>query len=323
MPSLLYATPTGRHPHIAFVQCMRAMELGIRSFGERRAEDFAFMCGPVQMARTAIAQATLAGKCNMSHRHDENDGAGCKIEPYDFVLMHDDDLMVDPISTLGNPIDAWHKLFNEYPDVGVIGAVYLREKPQIPNIVVKHPTNAEEVCHAVAGFPNQPFEVAGIATGFMMVRREVFEALYEIEDAQGAPPMFKFGVRKLESGIAVEDGEDYDFCRRVREAGFRIVADPRFSTVHLKDSGPLRYERDQWEHSWDAEKNPGEAEMRAKQLRAHLQPLLKLAIMNGMVVIDHTEQRAADIAAWQARVAARAGSKAVTPQYLPSERKVG
>src|SRR6185295_9343513 len=107
-PRLLYATPTGRHPHPMYVASARRVELTCKSF-ERRIEDFLFAAGPVQMARTTIAE------------HAIKDG-------YDYLLMHDDDLIVDAGSD-HNPLDVWHELFKSDPTIGVIGAVYLREKP--------------------------------------------------------------------------------------------------------------------------------------------------------------------------------------------------
>src|SRR5262249_17959298 len=150
---------------------------------------FVFTAGPVQMARTRIADAALAGTCREMHDCRARGGSDCKKRPYDYVLMHDDDLMVQPFGPIGSPVDVWHKMFQENPDIGVIGAIYLREGLEIPNVVVKHPPSAE-VCHAVARFPDKPFECHGIGTGFMMIRREVLERLADVADDDGGRAMF-------------------------------------------------------------------------------------------------------------------------------------
>ena len=218
MPGLLYATPTAGHPKPRYVSSMRILELTCRSFGERGLSDYLTACAPVQMARSRIAEAAVNGK-------------------YEFCFMHDDDVFVGPNHPVkdltdgwllhGNPLDAWHTLMKDHPDVGVIGGVYMREEPFMPNVAIPHPDYPEELCHAVAGFPDRPVEVGAIGTGFMLVRVEVFQRLFDIEDADGAPPMFRFPLTPTRWGTLSETGEDYDFCRRVRGAGYRVFADPR------------------------------------------------------------------------------------------------
>ncbi len=313
MPTLLYATPTGKNPKIQYVQSMRAMELGIRSFGVRRAQDFCFAGGPVQMARSRIVDQMIAGRCFEEHDCDA-DRAKCVVKPYDFLLMHDDDLMVQPFSPIGSPVDAWHELFKANPEVGVIGAIYLRESLEIPNVVVKHPTSATEVCHAVARYPMQPFECAGVATGFMMIKREVLERLADIADEEGGRSMFRFEERLREGGTMAEDGEDYNFCKRVTAAGFKVIADPRFDTVHVKDTGHLNYSWADWERKWAEPSNPVEGEAlkaTVDALRAQVAPLMEIGFAkNGVMILDHTKQLEADSAAWRKRVEERRGKAA-------------
>ncbi len=314
MAHLLYATPTGKSPKIQYVQSMRAMELGIRSFGVRRAQDFIFGGGPVQMARSRIADAALMGRCFKEHDCKANEGKDCVVEPYDYLLMHDDDLMVDPTNPIGSPIDSWHEIFKANPEVGVIGAIYLRESLEIPNVVVKHPTNTEEVCHAVARYPNGPFECAGVATGFMMIRRECLEKLASIADDEGGRPMFRFEERRRSGGTMAEDGEDYNFCKRVTAAGFKVIADPRFDTIHVKDTGHLAYSYEAWERKWAEPANEQESaalKVTVDHLRAQMAPLMEIGwAKNGCMILDHTKQLEADTAAWRKRVEDRRGKAA-------------
>lgn len=258
---LLYATPTGKHPTAAYCKSLRDIELTCTTF-ERTAADMVFTVGPVQMARSKIAEQTME-------------------EKYDFVVMHDDDLLVNCTGESGNPLDAFHELFEQYPKVGVIGAVYLRERPQMPTVVMPHPLYHEELCHVVSGMPYAPFEVAAIGTGFMMIRREVFEQLHE--DGRG---MFRFDHRRTRWGTVSEVGEDYDFCQRARAAGWKVLADPRFGTVHFKDS-PLRFEWHDWEASW--KDGAPDIKARAENLRSQVGPAPIFAqLTSGLVIVDHT-----------------------------------
>lgn len=248
------------HPHIGYVQTVHAMGVTCKTF-ERGPKDMVFCKGPVQMARSRIAAQTIE-------------------QHYDFVLMHDDDLAVDPVGAMGNPLDVWHELFDVNPDVGVIGAVYLRERPLSPTVCMPHPEFPEELCHVVAGFPFAPLEVAALATGFMMIRRQVFEALADDQD------MFRFTARKNRWGGISQRGEDYDFCVRAREAGWKVLADPRFTTTHMKDQGPLVFNWHDWEAGWK-DGAPGVAE-RADELRGHLGNGPRVIEIRGMAAIDHT-----------------------------------
>jgi len=267
---LLYATPTGKHPHPAFVSSARALELTCRTF-ERRVHDFLFAAGPVQMARSTIAD------------HAIKDG-------YDYLLMHDDDLVVNVSTQLGNPLDVWHELFQREKDVGVVGAVYLRERPMIPTVVMSHPEYPEENCHVVSGLPPAPFSVSGIGTGFMMIRVSALRALRDKED--GAHTLFRFPFNMTRWGIVNNTGEDYDFCARMRGVGYKVLADARWETCHIKESGRLVFDQAQWECSWNDDA-PGIRE-RAQELRSQCQPKMTLTLINGVLCIDHTPQLMAD-----------------------------
>jgi hypothetical protein len=250
-----------------------------------------FTTGPVQMARSAIVEMAMDGFPDR------------KIGAYDFVIMHDDDLVIeaDKTGVLGNPLDVWHDLFAKHPDVGVIGSVYLRESPQIPTVVMSHPDYPEENCHMVSGFGETPLSVAGIGTGFMMIRVSVLRALCEREPGY---PMFRFPIRPTRWGPVTASGEDYDFCSRVREAGYKVIADPRWRTRHIKDTGNLVFDRTEWEAKW-ADDAPGIQE-RCAELKARCQPKMEFRVIRNTLCIDHVPQILSDAAADAAKKTARA-----------------
>lgn len=98
---------------------------------------------------------------------------------------------------------------------------------------------------------DEPLELARSGTGLMVIRRDVIEALCERH------PELRYAADALdrESGLAGEHlsalfqpmidpdtghllSDDYAFCRRVRDAGFRIWLAPWMRTTH---TGPARF----------------------------------------------------------------------------------
>lgn len=286
------------HPHPRYTLSVRALELSCKSF-ERGSHDFEFATGIVQVGRTSIANHAMAGRCPERHQH----GPSCVAVPYEYLLMHDDDLEVTPECRAGNPMDAWHAMMEADPTIGIIGAIYLRESPVMPNVTVPHPQYPEELCHVLFGMPAEPFEVGAIATGFMMVRVSAMNEIRLREEDEGAPPMFRFPVVRTRWDMAAVMGEDYDFCVRMRAAGYRVLADPRFPTVHHKPTGPLGFEHGAWEHGWT--QDPIGSANRARDLRAACgENALRMEKIGNFTVLDHTAQRQVDAKAWRGRKAA-------------------
>lgn len=282
MDRLLYATPTGGHPHVMYCASVRALELACRSFGVRGAGDFCYVQAPVQMARSKIADIALT-------------------KGYDYVVMHDDDMALHPGEeggNVGNPLDAWHELMQQRPDVGMIGAVYMRERPQMPNVAVPHPKYPEELCHATHGYPAEPFEVGAIGTGFVMIRVSAMADLADAEFEDGAPPMFRFPMTETRWGMISETGEDYDFCRRLRGCGRKVLADPRVRTVHIKDRGHLVYDYRAWEAACAS---PGSRVL--AEIRSNCPATLKFVdLPNGLKIIDHVGEKESQARSWRERL---------------------
>jgi hypothetical protein len=106
------------------------------------------------------------------------------------------------------------------------------------------------VCNAHPGFP--PPEPNGlqslryIGTGFLMVKREVFDLMRyahreEIEyDADGSGrtehDFWKVGVHIGPDGSRRYLSEDWFFCQRALDLGYRVVADPHVILKHIGTS---------------------------------------------------------------------------------------
>lgn len=76
-----------------------------------------------------------------------------------------------------------------------------------------------------------PTEVQYAGTGFMLIKREVLETL-----AKKSETYNKGRVPVIYTTPVYNDfyqSEDYSFCRRAREAGFKIMMDPSVRLGHI------------------------------------------------------------------------------------------
>jgi hypothetical protein len=71
---------------------------------------------------------------------------------------------------------------------------------------------------------DKPFEVKAAGLGFASVKQKVFESIEY--------PWFKVDEGKSFSSMI---GEDVYFFRKAREAGFKVICDPRIRPGHVKD----------------------------------------------------------------------------------------
>jgi hypothetical protein len=86
-------------------------------------------------------------------------------------------------------------------------------------------------------FGSNPIEVDYAGTGFMMIKRHVLETLAEqAEKYEGpagmTPALF---MTPIKDGVLLS--EDYYFCLKAREAGFKIIADPTVRLIHWGQFG--------------------------------------------------------------------------------------
>ena len=117
------------------------------------------------------------------------------------ILFLDSD-MVFPRTTL-------HRLLLHRKDI--VGATYAKRVP--PYSILGTALESEPTCDA-RGLT----EMRRIPTGCLLIRMAVFDALSE--------PHFRFTTDEATGDLV---GEDYVFCDRAREAGFRIWCDAALS----------------------------------------------------------------------------------------------
>lgn len=115
----------------------------------------------------------------------------------EYMLFIDSD-MVFPTNALGRLLAH---------DKDVVGATYVKRVPPFESLgsLVVPPTFDGS---------GKLLEMYELPTGFLMIRMSVFDRLKK--------PYFRFDVNE-ERGFNI--GEDYLFCRRVREAGIRVWCD--------------------------------------------------------------------------------------------------
>ena len=125
------------------------------------------------------------------------------------------------------------KLWNMDTDIAV--AAYSMKRPDNP---LSAWVNGE-LLKVEKDTPN-PLEVDYAGTGFMMIDREVFETLkghekvHEHIEGQDLTPCWNFFDCEVEDdkGKNIYLSEDYWFCKRARELGYRILMDTSIRLGH-------------------------------------------------------------------------------------------
>ena len=123
------------------------------------------------------------------------------------------------------------KLWNLDADIGV-GAYRNKKADQIKGAWV----NGKLVpLESLKG----PTEVDYAGTGFMCIKRQVFDKLAELhpqwEHEENEGKLFAFFQDPIEDGIHLS--EDYFFVKRAKEAGFKCTLDPTINLTHWGQYG--------------------------------------------------------------------------------------
>lgn len=105
-------------------------------------------------------------------------------------------------------------------DKDIIGGLYYRRQP--PHLPTINQQEGNSLIIPKTWDKSKPFEVFAVATGFMLIKTEVFKKI--------KPPYFYFGNFH---GKAM--GEDVYWCWKARRAGFKIWCDPTIELGHIGD----------------------------------------------------------------------------------------
>lgn len=143
----------------------------------------------------------------------------------DYVLMIDSDMEWKP-----NAIELMLETAKANPDAVITGLATLGKPPFRPNIYMwpdredKKPTHIEH-------WPDEPFEIDAFGTVCLLIPKKIIEAL-DKHPFDHIPDYYPWGE-------CIEDKElrhDLAFSKRVKEAGFKIICDPRVQLGHLRPS---------------------------------------------------------------------------------------
>lgn len=157
---------------------------------------------------------------------------------YDVFLSIDDDIVYDPLDVV-KICDAVHK-----EKLDIVGGAYVAKQEGGSHIMAKT-------------FPGQtitfgaeqtkPVEVRMVSTGFMAVSRRVFEKMSETMPLCHAGksdlefyPFFQPMPKQID-GKWLYLSEDWAFCERARDLGFKVWLDP---SIWLAHAGRYLYDLD-------------------------------------------------------------------------------
>jgi hypothetical protein len=120
-------------------------------------------------------------------------------------------------------------------DLDIVGGIYYHKTAQADPTIYE--LNEDGLYQKILEFPtDRLFEVDGIGTGFLLIKRSVFERFTpEVIKELGTP----FGLGKGPTGR--EEGEDLSFCRRAKALGYKVWADPSIPLFHI---GKIAYGRE-------------------------------------------------------------------------------
>ena len=144
----------------------------------------------------------------------------------DYLFCIDDDIKVldidDPNSE--NPIDRLVEL-----DKDILGGIYVARR--VPHNPTHRTLDLQSEFEKTKKWPkdykfiipNNPFEVNWLAGGFNLIKREVIEKILKKHPYPFCAMIYKGEFLS----------EDFAFCQRAREEGYKIWADPLIKLGHL------------------------------------------------------------------------------------------
>ena len=138
------------------------------------------------------------------------------LDEADLVMWFDSDMIFSP-DTLKRML----KLIDEGHDM--VTGIYYRRTPPFSAVAFKTMELNEEGTEfkwtEFDEIPNEPFEVEACGFGCVLMKTEIFVAVFS-----------KFG--QMFTPI-VNCGEDIAFCWRARQCGYKIIADPSIGLGHV------------------------------------------------------------------------------------------
>lgn len=125
-----------------------------------------------------------------------------------YLLMIDSDMTFE-VSYLDKMI----QMSKEFPDAVVSGLAFMGHPPSFPIAFMRE----EDKYKPISKWPDGCFEVDILGTYGMLIPRHILEKL-------GDKPFSRMG----------DLAEDFSFCIRAKEAGFKFIIDPEIKMGHMR-----------------------------------------------------------------------------------------
>lgn len=164
------------------------------------------------------------GDCYVDQTRNHIVRAFLKSDFTDLIFV-DNDLAFDA--------DAMLKLMKQ--DVDVIGGAYPYRSQDLSGFPVSVKMDANQI--PIGDSKLGILECSFIPTGFMRIKREVFNKLVELYpndiDHLGERIFFKTGMLYADKGDKQWYGEDVYFCRMCNDNGIKVWCEPRIGFAHI------------------------------------------------------------------------------------------
>lgn len=147
------------------------------------------------------------------------------------LLFLDDDILYDPME-LRNMMKAM-----QHHDLDILGASYMTKEERDPCFCIR-PLEPEEVVYGEGGSIQ---EVMYVSTGCMAVHRRVFQKMIDAEIVHLCHPKtlkyypFFANKERYVQGMWMDLSEDWEFCHRARDLGFKVWNDTTVKLGHIGD----------------------------------------------------------------------------------------
>ena len=138
----------------------------------------------------------------------------CLENNFEYLMFLDDDVIVPP--------DAYVKLLAHKADI--ISGLYMRRTEPICPVMMRVQPNGQ--ASWVANFPvGETIEVDYVGAGCLLIHRRVLEKMQK--------PWFEWACGREDFQPSHRTSEDYYFCRKAKELGFRVQVDTSIQCTHI------------------------------------------------------------------------------------------
>ena len=144
----------------------------------------------------------------------------------DYIMFFDDDVLP--------PMNAITKLISHDKDI-ITGLYFAKQQPHFPQIFTKNKEVTERYDSVENYAKDSLIEIDACGAGCLLIKTEVFKKLKK--------PYFQY-IPKGENNP--RKGEDFYFCEKAKEAGYKIWCD---TSIQCKHIGNYYINANDWEYS--------------------------------------------------------------------------